>query len=178
VNKRIAVDRDGCLIGQPWDFAANHPRFIKMPSDQEINQDVAAFLFAQEEPAIIISNQAGVAWGYKGEAAVIAEMRWLMRRLPIARAYFCPAKFGERAIWVSPTDWGEANQITHPGVDFRKPGPGMPLLAREQGYGPTHYLGDMSGWKGGGYNGRDSDRRMALNYGIRFTDVRQICKAA
>ncbi|MFG6101155.1 hypothetical protein U2F10_02805 [Leptothoe sp. EHU-05/26/07-4] len=164
-KKAHAYDRDGTIIGSHTDWAANHPRHIKMPYNQQLSQ--LALSLPQDEPIIIISNQGGIQWGYKSPTAVINEMRFLMRLLPIAAAYFCPDD-GQSCYWCTRLDWG----LVRDEDNYRKPGAGMARLAERHGYEILSYTGDLSG-QADYANGRDSDRMFAAAARVPYYDVRE-----
>ena len=158
-----AYDRDGCLIGSHTNWAANHPKHLKSANDQQLS--MLALTLDRQKPIIVISNQGGIAGGYKTPSAVIAEMRYLMRCLPIKAAYFCPDD-GQSCYWCTRTAWG----LVRDGDNYRKPGAGMFRLAQKHGFKIISYTGDLSGVPGYA-NGRDSDKKAAFAANVPFHDV-------
>ena len=114
--------------------------FVTHPRDQYLLPGVADRvheLKAAKVEMVIVSNQGGcetinpeTGKPYKTIDEAIAEMRYCMELLPeIERAYFCPDMKGFEAYGV----WKDFQLFTCNGEhSFRKPAPGMLLLAIEQ----------------------------------------------
>lgn len=79
--KVLFLDKDGTLTQ-----AANPKAFVSNPTDQFLIAGVfdrVAKYVADGFTPIIISNQGGVAYGYKTEADAIEEMRYAMNLLSV-----------------------------------------------------------------------------------------------
>jgi D-glycero-D-manno-heptose 1,7-bisphosphate phosphatase len=171
--KVLFLDKDGTLTQ-----AANPKAFVSNPTDQFLIAGVfdrVAKYVADGFTPIIISNQGGVAYGYKTEADAIEEMRYAMNLLSvdgqsmIREAWFCPSfpDSGGDQCWVVDAsielrplclDWDGVEAL------FRKPNPGMvetaiDLLAEQNHISKEDclFVGD-----------RPEDQQCAVNAGIPF----------
>ncbi|MEM9213972.1 MAG: hypothetical protein AAGD25_06455 [Cyanobacteria bacterium P01_F01_bin.150] len=171
-----AFDRDGTVIGSVFDYAANNPNNLASPADMKIIKPVADWI--NKNGGIIISNQDGPT-RRKGVGLVMKEFEYLMKSITgLQGCYWSVSKNG--------VDGAECHgfaresgiivhvmtlDASHYGGSFRKPSPGMALLAKANGFEITHYVGDLSGIPNYA-NGKDSDRVFAQNAGLRYVDVR------
>jgi len=136
MNKLLLLDKDGTLIipkkigekfvQQPWDQ-------VPLPGVRE----AIAHYCRQGWQMAIISNQGGVAAGHKSLEKCILEMRYCLELFPeIEEAYFCPDFDGMNCyrVWTDDLIHYDAdNHITWElqiRGQFRKPSPGMLLLAK------------------------------------------------
>lgn len=125
----LIVDMDG-TVRQP----RSDTKFIQRPSDQKliVGAEGAIAYFADSGWKIVgVTNQAGVEAGKKSLTSCIKEQQFTMTLLPeIEEIYFCPDFAGKRCFCVTPE---EAHDYSHHQLSgtFRKPNPGMLLLAME-----------------------------------------------
>lgn len=147
-NRLLLVDLDG-TIREPL----SGEKFIQHPRDQRIinGADKAIAHYYQQGYQIIgISNQGGVAAGFKSFTDCVEEQRYTLKLFPqMTQIYFCP-DFEGKECWVvnqvSPMPIS-ASSFGYEGAEFRKPGAGMLKLAMWQ-HGATpqncFYIGDRS----------------------------------
>jgi D-glycero-D-manno-heptose 1,7-bisphosphate phosphatase len=137
--KFVVFDKDGTLVAP-----ASGAEFVDHPLDQVLLRGVAKRLRALSRFAhiSIVSNQAGVAAGYKTLSSAIEEMRYCLGLTGITEGYFCP-DFEGLECWritycQAAKDFLDPEHLTladfaNSGEDiqsFRKPGPGMLQVAR------------------------------------------------
>jgi D-glycero-D-manno-heptose 1,7-bisphosphate phosphatase len=144
MRKLLLVDKDGTLVRPK-----SGKEFVQNHKDQELLPKVAetiAHYRAEGWWINIISNQGGVALGYKSLEDTIQEMQFCLELLPdIDSAYFCPDD-GETCFSVSS---GIHDPIRYSGNFaenrcfgglYRKPDPGMIEQAIDDsgsgGFGP------------------------------------------
>jgi D-glycero-D-manno-heptose 1,7-bisphosphate phosphatase len=164
MNKLLLVDCDG-TIREPL----SRNKFIQHPRDQKIIagvREAIAYFHAQGYTIIGISNQGGVAMGYKSLEDTIAEQLYTLELLPrLVSIYFCPDMEGKHCWLVSReidakpihTAWAARWAGT-----FRKPQPGMIYAAILNHCGENQpeeclYVGD-----------RNEDFEAAAAVGVRF----------
>jgi len=168
----LFLDRDGVVIGDPFDFEANHPKYIQRPEDMVIQPQIASLI--NKEGGAIASNQQGIKWRYKSIQEVAEEMRYLMRNIHGLRlCVFCPDE-GHTAWAVSHSElWRISEDFPELKGQFRKPAPGMIQVLKECYPEGRAYVGDLSGlpWYG---DGRNSDLVAAAAARIDYIDVREL----
>jgi D-glycero-D-manno-heptose 1,7-bisphosphate phosphatase len=167
MTRLLLVDLDG-TIREP--LSGN--RFIQHPQDQKIirGADKALTHYHTEGGVIVgITNQAGVAAGYKQLSDALAEAEYTLELFPqLLCIYLCP-DFEGKHCWLVPRgieakpihkDWAEVFAGT-----FRKPGAGM-LKAAMKNHGgndcekATLYIGD-----------RSEDEEAAIRAGVQYIDA-------
>ncbi|KJH73646.1 hypothetical protein UH38_00080 [Aliterella atlantica CENA595] len=125
----LIVDMDG-TVREP----RSDNKFIQRPSDQKLilGAESAIAYFADLGWKIVgVTNQAGVEAGKKSLTSCIKEQQFTMTLLPeIEEIYFCPDFAGKRCFGVTPTASHDYSKHQLSGT-FRKPNPGMLLLAME-----------------------------------------------
>lgn len=167
----LLLDRDGVVVGDPYNFESNHPKHIKRPEDMKIIPQIAELINA--EGGAIASNQQGIKWGYKSLDEMVSEMRYLMGSIPGLRlCLFCPDD-GQTCWAVDRYQfWRISDNFQLVEGQWRKPQPGMLKVLRVLFPEARAYIGDLSGlpWYG---EGRDSDRQAALAANIPYMDVRE-----
>jgi histidinol phosphatase-like enzyme len=177
----IAMDRDGCLVGNLGDYKNNSPSQYKTPELLIIPETIANL---KGENLFIISNQAGIEAGYTSLGLVIEQCRWLhnvlkQNEINVLGTIFCPSYLGSHAIRVDSSHWGHVSRESQISVSYRKPGKGMGLtieiLMMEP---PKYYVGDLSGKPGyaPGCKEPDSDRKFAENLGWNYLDIQDFLK--
>ena len=154
--KILFVDIDGTLTETISEYA-----FKQSPNDVKIIEgaDKAVAHFAKLGWHIIgVSNQGGVASGFKTIADTIEEMANTLRLFPgLSRIYFCPDFEGKELYFVSRDDCDRVILL----IDFiscRKPSPGMiknVLLGKD--VTEVWMVGD-----------RPEDEQCAANAGVNF----------
>jgi D-glycero-D-manno-heptose 1,7-bisphosphate phosphatase len=163
--KLLLLDLDGTIrrstIGE----------FINDPSDQEpIEGAIESLEFAQKQgwAMIGITNQAGVAAGYKTLKSAILEQKKTLEIFPMLSCiYFCPDFKGRKCFRVQRAGCVEIDEM-YPDLigQFRKPNPGMIFASlRAFDENPTDILmvGD-----------REEDEFAAKNAGLRFLGASEI----
>jgi D-glycero-D-manno-heptose 1,7-bisphosphate phosphatase len=165
--KLLLVDLDN-TVRQP----KSGGRFIQSPEDQEVIPGADSAIetwFKNGWTIIAVSNQGGVAAGYRSLDQCIAEQRYTLSLLTrIDRIYFCPDFEGEIAWCVdrSGTLKFVRSSFTYPDFpellyqSFRKPGSGMLKLAidnLDKYPDKIIMVGD-----------RPEDREAAMNAGVEF----------
>jgi D-glycero-D-manno-heptose 1,7-bisphosphate phosphatase len=165
MTKLLLVDCDG-TIRKPL----SRNQFIQYPRDQKIiagATDAIAHFHNRGYLIIGISNQGGVAMGYKSLEDTIAEQLYTIKLLPqLLNIYFCPDLEGKHC-------WGVSKEIDDArpihtawaarwAGTFRKPQPGMIYAAilNHHGEGKPEdclYVGD-----------RTEDFQAAAAAGINF----------
>uniref|UniRef100_B8HUW0 Polynucleotide kinase 3 phosphatase central region n=1 Tax=Cyanothece sp. (strain PCC 7425 / ATCC 29141) TaxID=395961 RepID=B8HUW0_CYAP4 len=119
------LDLDGTLreplSGKPY---------IQHPQDQRIISGVeVALQFYSDWSRVGITNQAGVAAGFKSLRQCIQEQQYTLQLLPsLQEIYFCPDFEGRQCYRVTPQTVQNHTQ-TRWFRQYRKPHPGMLLLA-------------------------------------------------
>ena len=168
----LFLDRDGVVIGDPFDFEANHPKYIRRPEDMVIQPQIASLI--NKEGGAIASNQQGIQWGYKSFEEVEGEMKYLLDNIPgLKLCLFCPDD-GETSWAVSRfKTWRISDDYPEYTGQWRKPAPGMLDLLKYLYPKGRAYVGDLSGlsWYGGG---RNTDRVAATAARIKYIDVREL----
>lgn len=176
MNKLLLLDKDGTLI-----TPASGEKFVQTPWDQKPLEGVTGGIAAARAAGwgiAICSNQGGISAGYKSLENTFLEMRFCLELFPnISEAYFCPANYGDigRECWRC---WGNCqederikyNQFAselswsqYGKADYRKPGPGMLLLAQSiQNADMVLYVGD-----------RPEDENAAKNASIPFLSAEE-----
>jgi D-glycero-D-manno-heptose 1,7-bisphosphate phosphatase len=152
----LIVDLDG-TVREP--LSGN--KFIQRPRDQRIingAEGAIAYFAATGWKIVGVTNQAGVASGKKSLQSCIKEQQYTIELLPqIDEIYFCPDFEGKKCFCVTRSE--ADNYSKHPkSGKFRKPNPGMLLLAIER-YSPNKVLmiGD-----------RPEDKEASQAAGIKF----------
>lgn len=176
-RKLLLLDKDGTLVRT----RSGNP-FVNRPWDQEwilFAKDSILRYQKQGWRIAIVSNQGGVAAGYKSVESAVFEMQFLLEMLPDRpdlreiNAFFCPDD-GRTCYRV----WGECNEehriiytdrhsdVINLGIEgqFRKPACGMLKLACEiegvADYANVLMVGD-----------RPEDKDAAAAAGMRFLDA-------
>lgn len=134
MTKLLLVDLDN-TIREP--LSGN--KFISHPRDQRImaGADKAIAHYFQRGWSIVgISNQGGIASGYKSMEDALAEQKYTLELFPeISYILFCPDFEGRLLYKVSRIEWH--NFVGDQG-EFRKPAPGMLHWAR---LNPPYFFG-------------------------------------
>lgn len=128
MTKLLMIDCDGTIRQ-----TISGKTFIEDPHDQKIIEgaDKALNYYQQKGWTIVgITNQGGVAAGYKTLEAAIEEQRYTLELLPQTdNILFCPDFKGEQCWWITA---GKPNYAIHDNPKltelvgtFRKPDPGM-----------------------------------------------------
>lgn len=176
MNKLLLLDKDGTLV-----VPASGEKFVQTPWDQKpmegVERGIAATAQAGWEIAIC-SNQGGISAGYKSLENTFLEMRFCLELFPkISGAYFCPANYGSigKDCWECWDDCLAEHRIQYGQfadklpysqcgkVDYRKPGPGMLLLAQSiRNADIVWYVGD-----------RPEDEGAAQNANIPFLSAEE-----
>ena len=128
MTKLLLVDCDG-TIREPLSGA----KFISHPRDQRImaGADKAIAHYHKQGWTIVgISNQAGIAAGYKSIEDAIAEQQYTLSLFPEMTAiFFCPDFEGQHCCLVGIVEKPRAIHLADWAADligtFRKPDPGM-----------------------------------------------------
>ncbi len=159
MTKLLLLDLDG-TIREP----ISGERFIQHPQDQRaIAQVRSAIAFYSPDEWIVvgITNQNGVAAGHKSLSDCFDEQRYTLELFPqIAAIYFCPDEGKECWVVNRFSIPMSADSLGYEGQGFRKPEPGMLLLAMWQyDISPqqTFYVGD-----------RAEDEEAAMRAGVNF----------
>jgi D-glycero-D-manno-heptose 1,7-bisphosphate phosphatase len=153
--------------------------FVQNPFDQKLLPGVAERINEIKltgASLVIASNQGGVAAGHKTLTDVIAEMRHAMklisdacRDFTIRTGYFCPDFDGRICYGIGPVTAFDSEDSDFDGIgifygsNYRKPDPGMLLLAIEQ---ESCFNALMIG-------DRPEDTQAANAAGIHFLDAAQ-----
>lgn len=156
MKKILFLDCDG-TIRQPLGGS----KFISHPQDQRIipgADEAIAHYHRQGYRCIGITNQGGVASGYKSLEDTIVEQRYTLKLFPELEAiYFCPDYEGLICWKVTRS---EERKIFDADGNFRKPGAGMIMLAAIEFEGilaESTMTGD-----------RPEDEAAAANAGVSF----------
>jgi len=179
----IAMDRDGCLVGNLGDYKNNSPSQYKTPELLIIPETIANL---KGENLFIISNQAGIEAGYTSLGLVIEQCFWLHQVLKengvnVLGTIFCPSYTGKSAYIVDnkrPVSKELGLWKVKDGL-YRKPEKGMGLTVEfEMQKPPKYYVGDLSGKPGyaPGCKEPDSDRKFAENMGWKYLDIQDFLK--
>lgn len=120
------IDMDGTLR-EPL----NGQLYFKHPKDQQLIEGVDLTIEAYKNDWIIvgITNQAGVAAGYKSMQECIQEQQYTLKLVPeLKEIYFCPDFEGRKCFRVTRNNVYNHSQ-TRWFRQYRKPQPGMLKLA-------------------------------------------------
>jgi D-glycero-D-manno-heptose 1,7-bisphosphate phosphatase len=142
-RKLVILDKDGTLV-EP----ASGSKFVQDPFDQQLLPGIEIRireLKLSGATLVIASNQGGIAAGHKSVNSAIAEMHYVMRLISeacgdfvIRTGYFCPdfdgyICYGVNAVTAFYSEDSDFAGIgIFNGTNYRKPQPGMLLLAMEQ----------------------------------------------
>lgn len=155
--KLLLLDLDGTVRE-----SKSGATFINKPDDQKLIQGVEDAIAHYKDWTVVgITNQGGVAAGHKSLEDAIAEQQYTLNLLPqIQKIYFCSDFEGNEGYLVKPT--GKVTKVENPKYlgSFRKPNPGMLLLAQDSCLDSIEevlYVGD-----------RAEDEAAALAAGIPF----------
>lgn len=168
MTKLLLLDMDGTVRE-----SASGATFINEPRDQKVIEgvdDAIAHYHERGWTIVGVTNQGGVAAGFKSLEDAIAEQRYTLELLPdLLCIYICPDMKGAHCWMVS---WGHEDLAVHLSPwgqefigAFRKPQPGM-LNAAIKTNGSSDdksaywYVGD-----------RDEDRLAATAAGVNFLDA-------
>jgi len=163
--KLLLLDLDGTIR------RSTIGKFINDPNDQEpIEGAIESLEIAQKRgwAMIGITNQAGVAAGYKTLKSAILEQKKTLEIFPMLSCiYFCPDFKGRKCFRVQRAGCVEIDEM-YPDLigQFRKPDPGMIFASlRAFDENPTDILmvGD-----------REEDEFAAKNAGLRFLGASEI----
>jgi D-glycero-D-manno-heptose 1,7-bisphosphate phosphatase len=132
--KLLLLDMDGTVR-----MPISDNKFINQPDDQRLIDGVSEAIAHYSDWTIIgITNQAGVAAGHKSLEDAIAEQQYTLKLCPWLDAiYFCPDFEGNLCFYVNKEErvvavhehWGKYRHMIG---SFRKPNPGMLILAVER----------------------------------------------
>ena len=189
----LAIDRDGCLVGNLGDYRNNSPSQYKSQEMPLITPTIRQ-LQEIDIPVIIISNQAGIEKGYVSYEQVVGQFIWLMdtmakEGITCIGSMFCPDYAGASCHFVRAgklpitglsmvKTYTVAKVISGQAANFRKPGPGMGVLseslASEYGCDSCFgYVGDLSGIPGYAPTSHEpaSDKLFAESWGVPYYDI-------
>jgi D-glycero-D-manno-heptose 1,7-bisphosphate phosphatase len=162
--KILFCDIDGTLT----ETISGHT-FKQSPTDVKIIEgaDRAIAHFATQGWVIMgVSNQAGIASGFKTLDATVEEMKFTLDLFPqLELIMFCPDFEGKVCAVVNRDTNGSYKQITNPHQNFRKPNPGMikyGLKLIDTDYATEEYEVWMAGDR------PQDDEQCAINAGINF----------
>lgn len=128
--KLLLLDLDG-TVRQSKSGAT----FINQPDDQQLIDGAAeAILRYPDWVKIGITNQGGVASGFKTLEDAIKEQQRTLELVWLEAILFCPDMNGETC-WVVEEEVNQPYCIIMPGSNFRKPAPGMLWFARRLAWG-------------------------------------------
>lgn len=123
--KLLLLDLDG-TVREP----ISNSKFINKPDDQKIINGVPeAIVKYAGWNKIGITNQGGVASGFKALEDAIKEQQYTLELIWLDAILFCPDMDG-KSCWVVEPMINQPYCVTMPGVNFRKPEPGMLHFAR------------------------------------------------
>lgn len=171
--KLLFLDLDG-TVRRPKSGA----KFITNPEDQELIPGVKDAINRYPDWKIIgITNQGGVAMGYKSLDECIQEQCITLQQIPqLKKIYFCPDIEGKDCWLVSLSNWIGVKAVKISGSkpiasSYRKPGHGMIEEAMyNRPIEETLMVGDQ-----------EEDRQCALSAGIPFQwaeDWRKQCASS
>lgn len=126
----LMLDLDG-TIRRP----KGENKFINNPKDQELFPEVLGLLeeYRKADFTIVgITNQGGVAAGFKSIENCVAEQKYTLELAPqMDCIYFCPSKRGRSCRKVN----RDGSVEKYAGNGYRKPHPGMLALAMDEFFG-------------------------------------------
>ncbi|OUL28142.1 polynucleotide kinase [Nostoc sp. T09] len=138
----LLLDLDG-TIREPL----SGKQYFQHPQDQQIiaGADIAVSAYKDDWIIVGISNQGGVAAGYKSIQECIKEQQYTLELFPELREiYFCPDFEGKKCFRVTRHNAHNHSKTNWSGY-YRKPGAGMLQLAMvRHKHTPenTRYVGD------------------------------------
>jgi D-glycero-D-manno-heptose 1,7-bisphosphate phosphatase len=126
----VMLDKDGTIVN-----SSHESGFVTKADDQVLIWGVEETLKGLnlcDHDFAIISNQAGIEAGHKSLEDTVEEMVWVLQKLPIKYAYFCPDFQGQKCYRVDKdhnlVEYNKQDWMTE-GSSFRKPGTWMLELA-------------------------------------------------
>lgn len=172
MTKLLMVDLDGTIR----QCKSNPEGFINYPLDQELIPNVTEALARYKDYIIVgITNQGGVAAGFKSLANAISEQQYTMQLCSqLSAIYFCPDFEGKQCLYVNEVGlvvqvhetWRKHRDLIG---SFRKPSPGMLHLAiRHEAWQLVPTIPDLRNLRAMYIGDRPEDEQAAQAAGVRF----------